>query len=32
MKINIRQWRSMSPEERVALLKEHIAKTLSDVV
>lgn len=32
MKINICQWRSMRPEERVALIKEHIAKTLSEVV
>ena len=31
MKINIRQWRSMEPSERVAMLEKHIAAVLKEV-
>lgn len=31
MKINIRQWRSMNVNERVAMLEKHVAAVLKEV-
>ena len=31
MKINIRIWRSMSTEERVEMIKQHVAKTFNNM-